>query len=134
MTTQTETLEAPKGDDGKPAKAPGAGGGLLLDFGVTLIVVVILSWLAGIALNRGFGVHVPLMAGAILLGAGLAVVKMAVAEVAQAWHTQRIKADITLMAAALAVQESARQESADGLDRLLAKLDKAADTDNGGYL
>lgn len=133
MTSLAETLEAPKDDDGKTAKAPGTGSGLL-DFGVTVLMAVILSWLAGIALNKGFGVHVPVVAGAILLVTGLSVVKMAAAEVAQVWHTQRVQADITLMSAALAVQESARQEHSSGLAGLLAKLDGVTDTDNGGYL
>lgn len=130
MTTQAETVEAPKGDDGKAVKVPGTGSGLL-DFGVTVIMTAILSWLAGIALNKGFGVHVPVVAGAILLVAGLSVVKMAAAEVAQVWHAARVEADITLMSAALAVQESA--QAASFLD-MAGKIRDTSEKVTGGYL
>lgn len=134
MTNLTETVEAPKGDDGKTVKAPGKGASLTAGFLASLAVYAIIVFVAGVALNRGFQVHVPFMAGWLLLIAGGILVKNLANSVAGTWHAARILADIDRMAATMAANAAIQQEHSSGLAGLLAKFDGVTDTDNGGYL
>lgn len=134
MTTQAETLEPPEDTAKDPAKAPGKGASFTAGFLYSLGLYALLAWVAGIAVNKGYGVHVPFMAGWLLLLVTGWLVKHLATNVAGAWHHARVLADIDLMAAAMAAQQAVRQEQGDGLAGLLAKLGKTADEDTGAYL
>jgi hypothetical protein len=129
MTTQTETPEVPKGD-AKAPQAPGRGSSLLAGFIASLAIYAGLVWVAGIALNRGFGVHVPFVAGWLLLMTGGWLVKHLATNVAQVWHNARVLADIDLMAATMAVHEAAQAKTFLDMDRRV----RAAEKDAGAYL
>lgn len=99
MSAETIQLKGAKPPAGEPAAD---GNGLTgLGFIVTLGITALIAWLAGVALNRGFGVHVPFVASFILLAAGLQVVKLAAIEVAHSWHTEAAKVVPTAAAAAV---------------------------------
>jgi hypothetical protein len=133
MTDKTSTLT---GDEEAAAKAAGeklAKTGVA--FLVTLAFVALFSWLGGVALSVGFGVHFPFVAGVILLTVGLSVVKMTTAEVASVWHTARVKADVTLIATTMAAQEAIQEQ--EGAKAFLAMNDRIKDMSSkvdGGYL
>jgi hypothetical protein len=95
MTAAAE--DAPAG----PSSSASVTGGFI----VTLGILAIVTWLAGVSLSRGFGVHVPFAPVFILQAAGLQLVKLFTIEVAQSWHNQRVRADIALIAAQLAAHE-----------------------------
>jgi hypothetical protein len=126
MTTQTETPEVPKGD----AKAPGRGSSLLASVILSLAVYAVLAWVGGIALNKGFGVHVPFMAGWLLLMAAGILIKHTTTNVAGSWHHARVLADIDLMAATMAVHEAAQAKTFLDMDKRV----RAAEKDAGAYL
>lgn len=127
MTTETETVPQAKA---KPA----AKAGFLAAFIATLAILALFAWLGGVALNKGFGVHVPFVASWILLAVGLAVVKSAASEVASTWHSTRVKADVTFLAATMAAQEAMQKEHSGGLADFLSKLGSEDTKDTGAYL
>ncbi len=122
-------------DEAKEAAAAKAAAGRLTQTGigflVTLAFYALFAWLGGVALNRGFGVHAPFVASWLMLAVGVSVVKASMSEVADVWHKARVKADISLIAATMAVQH---EHSTGGLDDFLAKLSATDDGDNGAYL
>lgn len=127
MDTDNSTLT-----EAEEAQAKAAGEGLAktgVNFLVTLAFIALFSWLGGIALNVGFGVHFPFVAGVILLTVGLSVVKLTAGEVASVWHTARVKADITLIAASMAAQEAIQGQQSSGLGDLASFL-KTLDADD----
>lgn len=122
-------------DETSKAKAEATGRALAhtgIGLIVTLAFIALFAWLAGVALNVGFGVHAPFVATTLLLAVGVSVVKLTATEVASTWHRARVEADVRLLAASMAVQ---REESLGGLAGFLSKLDKDSEnTDNGAYL
>jgi hypothetical protein len=95
------------------ASGMSAAGGLLTGFIATLASSALVSGLAGLALNRGFGVSIPFLAGFFLIVAFLFFVRLVALVAAGAWHNVAIEAASRLaagtvvgMAAAQAVLES----------------------------
>jgi hypothetical protein len=105
MTTQTEPA---------PAKV-GAGESFLFSFVFTLGLLALFSWVGGIALNKGFGVHVPFIATILLLFTSLGVVKTVADQVAAAWHRHAVQAAVQTVV----LTEHLRQESAQYVAELL---------------
>ena len=131
MTFADLTAKQPK----PPAKAPSKGAGLLTDFLLGLAPVAFIMWLAGVAMNKGFGVHVPFIAGSILLFTALITVKVATVAAANVWHGARVRADVTFLVASMAAQRELQQQAGGDLTGLLDSLMKPpADSDNAGYL
>ena len=121
--------DAPK----QPAKTPAKNfpaTSLLADFLSGLGLVAFVVWLAGVALSRGFGVHVPFLAGSILLFVSLVTLKAATVAVANTWHGSRVKADTALIAASIAAQMEFQQHVSGGGD-LTALLDSLAKNETG---
>lgn len=59
----------------------------------------LLSWLGGIGLNKGFGVHVPFIAGWVLVTAFVLLVFTVAEHATSAYHKQAVKAAPHLAAA-----------------------------------
>jgi hypothetical protein len=115
MTTKTTTV---KGLGDQPGKGAALLGGVIADLGFTAMF----AWAGGVALNKGFGVHVPFAGAWILLLVGLYVIQYVTGNVAQTWHNARVKADINLVAATMAVQEESRQKTTAELAGLLKDI------------
>jgi hypothetical protein len=124
MTDKTETAK----------QVSTAGGRLAASVLGTLGFLALAAWLAGVALNKGYGVHVPFVATWLLLLVGFAGVLKVTSEVASGWHSTRVKADINLLAASMAAQEEIRKEQSSGLASLLDSLGKTDDKGTGAYL
>lgn len=112
-------------------KTPGAGAlaSVIADMGLTALF----AWVGGIALNHGFGVSVPFVATWLLLLTGLWLVQFVTGQLATVWHRERVKADMSLLAASMAAQDMIREESKTGLADLLAGLARD-EKDSGAYL
>ena len=113
MTAKTK---APKA----PSLLPNWGGAALAD-------APFLSWLAGVGLNRGFGVHVPFIAGWLLLAALFTLVYSLASVASNAYHREAIKATPLLAAADTATSlvtehETQRLLDAKGLLDMDSKL------------
>lgn len=143
MTTATETLKggAKKNpaEKGKSAPSPATGGaaGMLITFSLSAIV----SGLAGVALNRGFGVSVPFMAGFVLVLAFAFFLRLATLVVASGWQEAAVSAAPRVAAgvvigsfiAETSLKEAMGAEALKGFEKHLAEAFPAA-KDDGGYL
>lgn len=118
----------------KPAKV-GRLEGFLLDFLATLVMVAFIVWAAGLGLDKGFGIHVPVIAGMLVTYAGLTLAKTAATAVGQTWHSARVKADAAFMGGMMAAQAHMAQEQAGGgIEDLLNALTKDTHTGGSPYL
>lgn len=142
MTTATETLKGGAKKDpaekGKSAPSPATGGatGMLITFSLSAIV----SGLAGVALNRGFGVSVPFVAGFVLVLAFAFFLRMAVLIVATGWQevavsaAPRVAAGVVAgsFAAEMALKEHLGAEALKDFEKHVHEAFPAKD--DGGYL
>jgi hypothetical protein len=112
MPVLTEDL---KGVKKQPPAPAGALEGFLFSFVLTLGLLALFSWVGGVALNKGFGVHVPFIAGTLLLFTGVSVVKTVADQVAAAWHRHAVSAAVQTVV----LTEHLRQESAQYVAELL---------------
>lgn len=90
MTAHTTTIKG-LGKKG-PEKAKATSGYPASPFIGAITDGALLSWLAGVGLNRGFGVHVPFIAGWVLGAAFLALVFSVASHASAAHHQQAVKA------------------------------------------
>jgi hypothetical protein len=100
MSTLTETLN--RKPVKTPAKAPVTGAGVLVSFIATLAAWAFVVWLAGIGLDRGFGVPAPFVPVFILTFAAATAVKILALTVFKAWHDTALETAAGKAAAELA--------------------------------
>lgn len=136
MTATTKALkDDAKGKGRKVPAGSGAADGML----VTLALSAITSGLAGVALNKGFGVSVPFAAGFFLIVASAFFLCLATLVVATSWQSAAVAAAPKLaagivagtFAAETAIKEHLGTEALKDFDRHAAE---AFGKDNGGYM
>lgn len=138
MTTATETVKTAKQPGKGPDKASSAASSGAISL-AALILCAIVSWLAGLALHRGFGMSVPFLAGFFLLVAFAFFLRLVVLIVASGWFEAASGyatevAMKTVIGAFIAETELRKAQDAGVLQHMSKRIEDMSAKDGGGYL